>query len=290
MIMQRICAVLLLAALAACAGIPDKDAKQPTAAAKVDPTALLTGADAARESGRYADALAIYQQLLVEHPDMAAPQYGVAESMLALGKANEAKPLFEGLVNNDEFHARALQGQGLAQLALNERQKAAKTLREAIEADPELWRSWNALGLIADGMRETDKAQADYEKALALNPNSAVILNNIGYSKLMAKKPVDAARSFRKALALEPASETIENNLRLAIAAKGDYAEATKFTRRDKLPNVLNNVGVIAMQRGDYPAAEGYFVRAMESSNSYYSVAAKNLDELKSLTGKDRAQ
>lgn len=288
MILRRLGAILLLTTVAACAGAPGDVGKQAgPAVAKPDPGAILTAADAARDDGQYADALTIYQQLLVEYPGLKAAEYGVAESMIALGKPSVAKTLFDGLIKTEKFHARALQGQGLAQLALGERKEASKTLAAATEADPKLWRCWNALGTIADSRGEHDKAQAAYEKALALKPNSAMVINNVGYSRLMAHDPPDAEKQFRKALSLDPGNETIQNNLRLAIAAKGDYREAVKFASRDKLSMVLNNVGFVAMERGDYAAAEGLFARAMDASKSYAVVTAKNLDQLKSLTGKD---
>jgi Flp pilus assembly protein TadD len=285
--MQKLCAVTSLVFLAACA-TPQKQPVQTTPTP--DPTIVLIAADAARNDGKFADASAIYQRLIWDHPDLRAAQYGLAESLLATAESERARPLFDGLIADEEFHARALQGVGLTQLVLNEREKATKTLHDATEADPTLWRSWNALGLIADGLGDFKTAQDDYTRALALNPNSAVILNNIGYSKLMAKQAEEAETYLRRALSLAPGSETIQNNLRLAIAGKGDYAEAVRFTPHEKLPGVLNNVGYVAMGRGDYTVAEGYFVRAMEASKSFDRAAARNLDELKSLTGKDQTQ
>jgi Flp pilus assembly protein TadD len=54
------------------------------------------------------------------------------------------------------------------------------------------------------------------------------------------------------------------------------------------LPNLLNNVGYIAMQRGDLATAEGYFARAMESSPSYDAVAAQNIEQLKAKKGAEQ--
>jgi Flp pilus assembly protein TadD len=283
-------AVLLL--VTGCGALSNSPATSVSASLKEmvnKPTAnastLLAAADTSRDEGRYNEALQIYQELIINDPSLKAGQLGIAECMLALGKPAEAKPLFDALVPNAELRAAALQGKGLSMLALGMREQSAKALREATSADPSLWRSWNALGEIADLKRESEEAEAAYDKALALRPDSAAVINNIGYSKLINGDPSRAIVALHKALALDPTSETIQNNMRLALAAKGDYAAALRATPKDRLPAVLNNVGYVAMQRGDYAAAEGYLARAIEGSSSFNTIATANLDQLRAHQG-----
>ena len=196
--------------------------------------------------------------------------------------------MFEALSQNGQHRAVALQGKGLAYLALNQREQAAKALRECTEIDPMLWRAWNGLGLLADLKRKPHEAEAAYSQALAISPNSAALHNNLGYSRLAAGRPDEALGPLRKAIGLDPTSETIQNNIRLALAATGNYAGATRGTARENLAVVFNNVGYIAMQRGDLAAAEGYLARAMESSSSFNSIASRNIEQLKSLKGAEQ--
>jgi len=275
----------LLLTLGGCAGAPSS---LPTEVSRIAPLgaedlkANLAAADATRDEGRYGEALEIYQQLLIDAPGAVRPQLGVGECLLAVGKAAEAKRIFQGLESNQELHAEALQGEGLAMMALGQNDIAAAALQRATAANPSLWRSLNALGDLADRRHAPAEAADLYAKAAAIKPDSAIVINNIGYSKLLSGDSEHAIESFRRALALDPKSETIENNLRLALAATGNYAEATRSVGRDRLSAVLNNVGFMAMQRGDHTAAEGYFARAMEASGSYASVTAKNIEQLKS--------
>jgi Flp pilus assembly protein TadD len=282
--MSRVAAALLLLAVAACASgqppVSKPAASQAPTASQV--ASILAVADATRTEGRFAEAMQIYQEVLVSDPTAVAAQYGVAECLLALGRPGDAGPMFKALAQDPGFHAVAVQGQGLALLVLGQRADGAKLLREAVEADPKLWRSYNGLGLFADLKRQPDEAADDYAKALA-STESAAVFNNMGYSRLLAGKPDEAIVSFKKALGLEPNSETILNNLRLAIAAKGNYGEALRTVPREQMAATLNNVGYIAMQRGDLHSAEGYFARSMENSSSFNTVAARNLEQLKSL-------
>jgi Flp pilus assembly protein TadD len=278
---MRTAVALLLVVLGGCAG---HESTSPGAKAASD-SSVLMAADATRDAGRYAEALQIYQRLLVTTPTLAGARYGAAECALALGQPDNALPLFDGLVTNGDFHARALQGKGLAQFALGQLDAAGRSLREATTSDATLWRAWNGLGDLADQQRKPKEAAAMYAKALALHPNSAIIINNVGYSLMSSGNNAEAIKEFRKALALEPNNLTVQTNLRLALAATGDYEAALRSAPSDQMPSLLNNVGYIALQRGDYAAAERYLTGAMDASGAYSAVAAKNLDLLKGRQG-----
>jgi Flp pilus assembly protein TadD len=274
---------LLMFGVAACAGNSEKPQTSASSATVAPAWSLLAAADASRDDGRFSDALEIYQQVLVADPKSSGAQFGVAECLLGLGKAEDARIMFEALAQDKSLHAVALQGKGLAHLALGQHEPAAKALRAATEADPSLWRAWNGLGLLADLKHEPHEAEDAYGTALAINPDSAALHNNLGYSHLLAGHADAAITEFRKANGLDPKSETVQNNYRLALAAKGNYAEAMRGVSKAMLPTTLNNVGVVAMQRGDLATAEGYFARAMESSPSFATVTSKNIEQLTSL-------
>ena len=285
---KQVFGVLLVLSVAACSSSPAEkpqvQAPAPTLnAAQID--SYLSAADASRQDGRFSEAIQLYQQVLIADPQSSAAQLGVAECLLGTGKADDALKAFSALAQNSSVNALALQGKGLAQLALKQREQAAQALHDAVAADPKLWRSYNALGLIADAKHEFDSAAQSYNAAISINLDSALLHNNLGYSRLMAGKPEEALVEFRKALALDPSSDTVESNFRLALAAKGDYADAIRGTGVDKLPIVLNNVGYIAMQRGDLLAAEGYLTRAMEKSPSFNTIASQNIEQLKAKKG-----
>jgi Flp pilus assembly protein TadD len=274
----------LVVSVAACSGaVPEKPQVQavtPTLnAAQID--SYLSAADASRQNGRFSEAIQIYQQVLIADPQSSAAQLGVAECLLGVGQAESALTAFSALTQNSPVDPLALQGKGLAHLALKQREQAAQALHDAVAADPKLWRSYNALGLIADAKHEFDSAAQSYNAAISINPDSALLHNNLGYSRLMAGEPEEALAEFRKALGLDPTSETVQNNYRLALAAKGDYADAIRGASNEKLPDVLNNVGYVAMQRGDLSAAEGYLARAMEKSPSFNIIASQNIEQLK---------
>ena len=281
---RQVIGAFLVLSVAGCSGSsaekPQVQAPASTLnAAQID--SYFSAADASRQDGRFSEAIQIYQQILIADPQSSAAQLGVAECLLGTGKVNDALTAFSALTQNSSVNALALQGKGLAHLALKQRAQAAQALHDAVAADPKLWRSYNALGMIADARHDFDSAAQSYNAAISINPESPLLHNNLGYSRLMEGKPDEALTEFSQALALDPTSETIQNNYRLALAAKGDYADAIRGVGSEKLPNVLNNVGYIAMQRGDLSAAEGYLTLAMQKSPSFNTIASQNLEQLK---------
>jgi Flp pilus assembly protein TadD len=253
------------------------------AAGAVDARATVQAGEAALDDGLYEVALNAFESALGADPKDRRAQLGAAEARLALGDAGMARSLFESLTAVPELRASALQGKGLALLKLGQRDAAGKLLAEAVAADAKLWRAWNALALIDDVNHRYAEARAKYETALAIRPEAALLHNNLGFSQLQAGDAAAAAETLKKALQMEPGNEVIQGNLRIALAAQGRYAEALAATARKKLPAVLNNLGYVAMMRGDYDAAGGYLARALEASPSYNETAANNLVQLKAL-------
>src|SRR5882724_7595760 len=115
-------AALLLLSITACAGT-NQPAQPSASVAVAKPIGnLLAVADATREDGRFSEAMQIYQEILVSDPKSAAAQYGIAESLLGLGKPGDARQMFEALAQDPTLHAVAVQGKGLSLLALGQRE------------------------------------------------------------------------------------------------------------------------------------------------------------------------
>ena len=108
-----------------------------------------------------------------------------------------------------------------------------------------------------------------------------MIYNNRGFSMLMQQRLKEAVADFTLALRMDPEFEIARENLRLALAWQGRYVHAMAGASNRDMARVLNNVGFIALMRGDYGNAEAYLLRAMEADPSYNETAARNLTYLK---------
>jgi Flp pilus assembly protein TadD len=72
-------------------------------------------------------------------------------------------------------------------------------------------------------------------------------------------------------------------NLRIAMAIDGQYDRAASAGIGDDRAAVLNNVGLAAAIRGDYPEAEKLLNEAIQIKGSYYERASDNLQLAKQL-------
>lgn len=275
-------AAVVLLALAACSTTrpPAENAVRPAAESQ---DALLAAAEADVEARRFQLASQRLARLTADTAALARARYVMAEVLLGLGRPKEALARFEEVQSDEAFRVRAWQGMGLALLAMGNTTAAVTQLNSALEADPSLWRAWAALGRAYDKDRRWSESAAAYEKSLAASPHPAVIANNIGMSLLLQKRYAEAAHQFETAMAQDPALDTTRSNLRIALAWQGRYDEALAGLATSGRADALNNVGYVAMLRGDYADAQRYFSQALESSPTYHDGAAMNLEALKLL-------
>lgn len=278
---------VLLTAVAACQSPAGERPQLPLKPASGAPlSVVLEEADKALAQGLFEDATILIGRALKKDPNNARARLILAEVYLATGRTAFASATFKEVASSADVRAKALQGWGITLLKERKLEAGHKVLQEAVKEDPTLWRAWNALGLFYDSQRRWDEARESYAKALEAEPDSAVVHNNLGYSLLIQRKYSEAASEFTAALKLRPGLRVARTNLRVALAWQGRYEEAARGAGHKELPTVLNDVGYIAMLRGDLVAAEAYLVRAMEASPAFNETASRNLRDVKNRKNK----
>jgi Flp pilus assembly protein TadD len=245
--------------------------------------AAMATAQSALIEERWAVAEAGFTSVLAADSANAAASLGLGETYLATGRVAEAAAAFAAAAAAPGLRPRALQGRGLALLMAQRRDEAVADLRAALDADPLLWRAWNGLGLTYAKAGNWADAETCYRNARARNGISAIVENNLGYAYLAQRRYADAHNQFTRALQIDSAFKLARNNQRLALAGLGRYSQALAGAATNELPQILNDIGVIAMERGDHVAAQAHFTQAMEASPSYHAVAAQNLAKLRTL-------
>jgi Flp pilus assembly protein TadD len=244
---------------------------------------LLDAGEHALISGDVKTAFTIYSSVLNSNPGQSEALLGIGECQLHTNNPSEALNAFKKVEGTPMFHAKSLQGQGLAYLALGKVDEAEGHLRIALTESSNLWPAWAALAQIYDSREDWNAAQAAYSKALELNANSGEIYNNLGVSLLMQKRYAEARDAFLSALDRAPGLEEAQANLRLAHAWNGEYAKALASPGPKEQAQILNNVGFIAMERGDYDEASRLLTEAIRVSPTFYKRATENLTQLRRL-------
>lgn len=243
-------------------------------------------ANRALERNDYARAYDILRQHLVLNPTDDAAKLAMARVYVGRSEGRNAQTILNSLSDESKGSAQAHLLRGLALLVLDQRADSMVELERALELDPDLWQAANGLGLIYDFDQRWEEAEASYKLALEKKSDSAVVHNNLGYSYLLQGRVDDATKSFSTSLVHDPTLAVARSNLRLALAAKGRYTDAVAGTERSQLPQVLNNIGFVAMMRRDYESASAFFQRAIDESPVYYDAAEENLERLQAITGK----
>jgi tetratricopeptide (TPR) repeat protein len=140
------------------------------------------------------------------------------------------------------------------------------------------WRAWNVKGVLCDYSADWDCADKAFEAAGKLAPNQPEIINNEGWSRALRGDWSAARELFRRAAALDPNSVRIVNNLNLADAAVAEDLPRRRAGESDaEFAARLNDVGVVAQQRGDNGRAVAAFSQAIEQRDFWYTRAANNL-------------
>ena len=283
------CVGLMLSALAACAGgATQKDRPTVTAEmAQATKERAMDLAERAVDERRFDDARKLVQRVLISEPGNLRAHLIQAEALRGAGQPGKAASSFEKILAKDELPpqlaARAHQGYGLSLLFQGKPTTSREHLQKAVAFDRTLWQAWNGLGYLHDLEDEWDKSEFAYGQALAVRPDSAPLLNNRGFSRMMQGKSEAALADLQRSLRLDPELEVAETNLRLALASQGAYANALSGVPSEKRSDVLNNIGFMALIRGDYDNAEAYLRQAMDSDASFNKAAHRNLAYLESL-------
>ena len=244
----------------------------------------LSRAELAFNRGRFADALQQYSEVLRQDPNHRDALIAVGRIYLQVGQLRTAISYFSKVLEANAEDAVAAEERGLAHFKLDERETALADFQLALRVDPGRWRSWNVLGILADLNGNSVDARAYYYRALEVIPESPTLINNIGYSFLMDGHYAQAESMLHKGLVMGFEDLVMRNNLSMAIAWQGRYEEAIQVID-GVLPrhSALNNVGYIAMSRGDIEKAKQLFNKALDISPSYYVRAAKNLSKAESM-------
>lgn len=275
-----LCAIIAIPTVGATTGLFSPASPKANASKAIDATAIALAAQIrqALDERRYVDAGDLLDRAAVLK--ITSPAFAVlrGDFFLARGRFDDALASFRIAAADPIPNPEAQQGIGLALARLGRSDEALAALQTATQHDKTLWRAWNALGCEYDMRRQWTKAQAAYTAALAApGANSAIVLNNRGYSRLLQKEMDLASADFVAALEKDPAFTEARTNLRISLALQGAYTRAASTGVGDDRAAVLNNVGLTAAMRGDYPQAEKLLTEAISARGQYYARAAENL-------------
>ena len=145
---------------------------------------------------------------------------------------------------------------------INKKFNEAKILyNQILEIKPNHTNALNNLGELYRVTGELQKAKDCYEKAIKFNPNLASAYNNLGLIYLKNKDNFKAKDLFNTAIELDPNLANANYNLGIIYKELGYYEKAKSFYNKviEIIPNhsaTLNNLGIIYEELGEIQKAK----------------------------------
>lgn len=215
--------------LAACAGGPGADRLSST-----DPNIQM--GRAALAGGAPALALNAGTTVLNEHPRDPEGLALQADALSALGRGNEAVPVYRQLLALDPKSVNGHIGLGRVLLA-SDPAEAEREFLIVLTLAPDTAVAANNLGIARDLQGHHLEAQAAYRRALGLAPSLQAASVNLALSLGMSGHAADAVPLLRPLVEASSADAKLRQNLAAALAMSGQRDSAARLLSRDMAPN-----------------------------------------------------
>ena len=135
-------------------------------------------------------------------------------------------------------------------------------------------------GMLADQAEDWAASDAAYERARLRATDPAPVLNNWGVSYMSRGDFDSAVKTFEQALSFDSRLFSAKNNLAIARGLRGEFTLPIVPMTDEEKAIILNNLGVIALRKGEERVARGLFAAAVEAHPRHYAGAATRLAAL----------
>jgi Flp pilus assembly protein TadD len=226
---MRILTILLLAALAGCAGQSDQ-----TAATTPDGSASpLKVADVAMANGSPDVAVRAMEGILAADPRNSGALIRQAKAYVMLGDLAAAETAYRRAlaIDNRLDEARL----GLAKIWLHTNPvQAEKVLLEVLDRDQHNTAALNNLGVARDLQGKHPEAQEAYRRALEVQPSLASARENLGLSLALSGKAQEGAQMLDQVAREDgPADRKARDNWAVALTLSGHAVEAGQVLQEE---------------------------------------------------------
>lgn len=248
----------------------------------------LQSALALQQRGQFAEAIKLYDQVLLFSPEDFDALHLKGLALYQIGRAEDAVKLLTKAIQKKPSVAQAYNNRGLALQALAKRDDALRDYGKAVQLKRDYAEALYNQGNVLREMGRLNEAGDAYAKALALNPAIPEFHNGIGVLQKDRKDWQGALRNFDKALSLRPAYLDALVNRANALRELGSLDEALEtFNRALKLnpshAEALSNRGNVLQQLGRYQEALASFERAISLKPNYAEAYFNRANALKEL-------
>lgn len=234
-----------------------------------------------QQSGRLAEAEAIYRQILAVNPRHADALHRLGIIAHQVGRNEIAVDLIRQSIaaapNVPDFHSNL----GEVYRALGQLDDAIASYRKAIALKPDYPEAYSNLGVALKGKGQLDEVISVCRQAIALKPNFAEAYHNLGNALCDQARLDEAIAAQRQAIVLKPDFVEAHSNLGIALIQKGQVDEAIvalhqAILLRPGFPEAFCNLGIALDRKGRRVEAIDAYNRAI-ALNPSFAEAHSNL-------------
>jgi tetratricopeptide (TPR) repeat protein len=221
-------------------------------------------------SGRLAEALASYDEVLGTKPQFADALNNRANTLKALKRFDEALASYDSALTVRPDFVEALNNRGNALMEMNRFEDALASYDRALAIRPDYAMALNNRGSALKALKRFDEAVISYDKALAIKPDFVEALVNRGNVLREVTRFEEALAAYDRALALRPGDAETLLNRGIALMALQRFAQALASCKqslalRPGHAAALTNQGVILHELGLFEEAVASYDEALAS-------------------------
>lgn len=226
-----------------------------------------------------AEAVAFFSAAVEREPDRMLFQRGLARSLARAGRASEALPVWQRILEHPEAELDDRVELADAQIRNGDWDAARATL-DSIPPTHETFHRYRLEAMAADARRQWDRADHFYEVAVGLTPRPAGVLNNWGFSRLTRGDHRGAERLFMEALRHDPTLFTAKNNIALARAGQRRYELPAIEMTQTQRAELLHTMALAAIRQGDVSIGRSLLREAIDTHPQHFDAAVTALRAL----------
>ncbi len=162
------------------------------------------------------------------NPSFQQAVMGLARTLLAQGKAEQARPWLELAAHENPHNFLAYHGLGLVARAQRQNEDARGYFQKAVEEKSSYAPSQQELGVVLVELQRYADALKPLARAKELGPENAVLANHLGIAYANTGRLKDAIAAYQRALKMKSDLAPARLNLAFAYLKLGDRASATR--------------------------------------------------------------
>jgi protein O-GlcNAc transferase len=231
--------------------------------------------------GKYAEAEAVYRQILTDHPNHPDANHLLGVIAYQHGRHEIALALIQKAIAANDTMAEYHRNLGLVLVGLGRVEEAAAAYERALARRPNYPKALHNLATVQRMQKKIDEAMVNCQKALTYQQNYPEAWNSLG-AMLFHKGNLDQAiAAYRQAIHHNPKYPQAYFNLGIALQHQDKMAEAIESYRkaveiRPDYPEAQTNLGVVLKLTGRLDEAIPCYRAAMEYQPSN-TIAHSNL-------------